>query len=119
MVNKRNSDKSLDEQIAEVERRLAYHRAELRLIAAEARSRVSVRKSIPVAVVAALGIGFLASRFVRKPAKPQAVVIDRVPHSRSARLAGAIAAAVLPRLVRPLQHVAAQWIVQRMHRAAH
>lgn len=112
-----HKDKSLDEQIAEVEGRLAYHRAELRLILAEARSRVSVQKSIPVAVVAALAVGFLASRFVRRPAKPQPVV-DRHARSRSARMAGAVAAAVLPRLVRPLQHLAAQWIAQRMHRAA-
>ncbi|HEY3583619.1 MAG TPA: hypothetical protein VGL90_04480 [Casimicrobiaceae bacterium] len=108
--------KSLDEQIAEVEGRLARHRAELRLIAAEARSRVSVRHTIPVAVVAALAIGFLASRFIRKPAKPQ-IVIERAPRSRSARMAGALAAALLPRLLRPLQHVAANWIAQRMARA--
>jgi hypothetical protein len=110
------SDKSLDEQIAEVEGRLARHRAELKLIAAEARSRISVRKTIPVAVVAALGVGFLASRFVRKPSKPQ-VVVERYPRSRSARLAGAVAAAVLPHIARPLQHAAASWIAQRMHRA--
>jgi hypothetical protein len=108
--------KSLDEQIAEVEGRLARHRAELRLIADEARRVVSVRDSIPVAVVAALAIGFLASRFIRKPAKPQ-IVIERAPRSRSARMAGALAAALLPRLLRPLQHVAANWIAQRMARA--
>jgi hypothetical protein len=110
------NDKSLDEQIAEVEGRLARHRAELKLIAAEARSRVSVRKTIPVAVVAALGIGFLASRFVRKPAKPR-LVAERYPRSRSARMAGAVAAAVLPHIARPLQHAAMGWIAQRMHRA--
>ncbi|HET9747817.1 MAG TPA: hypothetical protein VFS06_00795 [Casimicrobiaceae bacterium] len=116
MAHKDKKDKSLDEQIAEVEGRLARHRAELRLIAAEARSRVSVRHTIPIAVVGALAIGFLASRFVRKPAKPQ-IVIERVPRSRSARMAGALAAALLPRLVRPLQHVAADWLAQRMARA--
>jgi len=116
MAHKDEDDKSLDEQIAEVEGRLARHRAELRLIAAEARSRVSVRNTIPVAVVAALAVGFLASRFVRKPAKPQ-IVIERVPRSRSARMAGAVAAAVLPRLLRPLQYAAANWLAQRMARA--
>jgi hypothetical protein len=109
-------DKSLDEQIAEVEGRLARRRAELRLFADEARSRISVRKSIPVAVVAALGVGFLASRFVRRPAKMQPQY-DRPARSRSTRMAGALAAALLPRLLEPLQHVAAQWIAQRMHRA--
>ena len=116
MAHDNNPGKSLDEQIAEVEGRLAHHRAQLRLLAAEARSRVSVRKSIPVAVVAALGIGFLASRLVRKPARPR-IVVERVPRSRSARIAGALAAAVLPRLVRPLQHLATQWVAQRMQRA--
>jgi hypothetical protein len=112
----RKSDQSLDEQIAEVEGRLARHRAELKLIAAEARSRVSVRKAIPVAVVAALAVGFLASRFVRKPAKPQPVA-DMRPRSRSARFAGAVAGAMLPHIAKPLQHMAATWIAQRMHRA--
>jgi hypothetical protein len=32
-------------------------------------------------------------------------------------MAGALAAALLPRLVRPLQHVAADWLAQRMARA--
>jgi hypothetical protein len=108
------SDKSLDEQIAEVEGRLMRRRAELRLIAAEARSRLSIRNAIPVAVVAALAVGFAASRFVRKPAKPPPAARG----SRSTRMAGAIAAALLPRLVRPLQHAATQWLAERMHRAA-
>lgn len=113
------NDKSLDEQIAAVERRLAHHRSELRLLAAEARSRISVTKSLPVAVIAALGVGFLASRFVRRPARVQPQV-DRHARSRSARMAGAIAAAVLPRLVKPLQHAVAHWLSQRMQqRAAH
>ena len=106
-------DKSLDEQIAEVEARLARRRAELRVIAAEARSRVSVSKTIPVAVVAALAIGFAASRFVRKPAKTEP--LQR--RSRPTRMMGAVAAAILPPLMRPLQHAAAQWIAQRMQRS--
>jgi hypothetical protein len=109
-----HGDKSLDEQIAEVEKRLARRRAELALIAAEARSRVSVSKTLPVAVVAALAIGFAASRFVRKPARPEP--LQR--RSRSTRIMGALAGAMLPPLMRPLQHAAAQWLSQRMHRAA-
>jgi hypothetical protein len=108
------TDKSLDEQIAEVEERLARRRADLRLIVAEARSRVSVSKTVPVAVIAALAIGFAASRFVRKPARPEPVRT----RSRSARMMGAIAAAMLPPLMRPLQHAATQWLSQRMQRAA-
>jgi hypothetical protein len=112
-----SSDKSLDEQISEVEERLARRRAELRRFVAEARSRVSVTKTIPVAVVAALAIGFAASRFVRKPARPLPPPVDR--RSRSTRLVGAIAAAMLPPLIRPLQHAAGEWLAQRMQRSAH
>lgn len=108
------TDQSLDEQIAEVESRLTRRRAELRLIAAEARSRVSVTKAIPVAIVAALAIGFTASRFVRKPAR------SAPPRrgSRSTRMIGALAAAVLPRLVHPLQVAATQWLSARMQQRA-
>ena len=112
-----NDDKSLDEQIAEVEARLARRRAELRLIVADARSRLGVSKAIPVAMAAALAIGFAASRFVRKPA-PAARVAPAERRSRSARLLGAVASVMLPPLIRPLQHLVAQWIAERMHRPA-
>jgi ABC-type uncharacterized transport system permease subunit len=107
-------DKSLDEQIAEVEARLSRRRTELRFMAAEARSRMSATKAIPVAVVAALAVGFAASRFVRKPARPAPV--DR--RSRPTRMIGALAGIMLPPLMRPLQPAAAQWVAERMqHRA--
>lgn len=108
----RRTDQSLDAQIAEVEARLARRRTELRLLAAEAKSRLSATKAIPIAVVAALAIGFAASRFVRKPARVSAVA----QRSRSARLMGAIAGVMLPPLIRPLQHAAAEWLSQRMQR---
>ena len=109
------SDKSLDEQIAEVEQRVARRRAELRHFVAVARSRVNATKTIPVAVIAALAVGFAASRFVRKPAAP--APIER--RSRPTRLMGAIAGVMLPPLIRPLQHLVAQWLAERMHRHAH
>ena len=108
------TDPSLDEQIAEVEGRLAEHRAQLRLLAAEARSRISVSKSVPVAMAAALAVGFAASRFVRRPARP---IVAR-ERSRSAHMFSALAAALLPPLIRPLQHLATEWIAQRLHRGA-
>jgi hypothetical protein len=108
------TDLSLDEQIAEVEGRLADHRAQLRWLAAEARSRIGVSRSVPVAMLAALAVGFAASRFVRKPSRP---VVAR-ERSRSARMFGALAAALLPPLMRPLQHLATEWIAQRLHRGA-
>lgn len=106
------TDQSLDQQIAEVEARLARRRAELRLLVAEAKSRLGATKAIPVAVVAALAIGFAASRFVRRPAQPAPVA----QRSRSTRLMGAIAGVMLPPLIRPLQHAAADWLSQRMQR---
>jgi hypothetical protein len=112
----RRTDLSLDEEIAEVEGRLSQHRAELRALAAEARSRVSIRNAVPVALVAALAVGFAASRFTRKP--PPAPTVVRARGSRTTRVAGAIASALLPRLVRPLQAAATQWVEQRMRRHA-
>jgi hypothetical protein len=110
----RRTDLTLDEEIAEIEGRLARHRVQLRLLAAEARSHVSMKSAVPVAMVTALAIGFAASRFVRRPASPPP--LRRGP--RSTRLLGAIAAALLPRLVRPLQNAAAQWLSERMNRRA-
>jgi hypothetical protein len=110
----RRTDLSLDDEIAAIEGRLAQHRMQLRLIIDDARSRLHLKNAIPAAAVAALAVGFVASRFVRRPAAPPPVRRG----SRAARLAGAIAAALLPRLLRPLQNVAAQWLAQRMHRSA-
>jgi hypothetical protein len=108
----RRTDLSIDEEIAEVEGRLAQHRMQLRALAAEARSRVSLRNAVPVALVAALAVGFTASRFVRRPAP--APVRSASRGSRTTRIAGALASALLPRLIRPLQHVIEQWLAQRM-----
>ena len=104
---------SLDEEIAEVETRLAQRRAQLRSLAAEARSHLRTRNVVPVAMVAALAMGFAASRFARRRTTPGA------PRKagRSTRMLGALGAALLPQLLRPLQHAAAQWLAQRMHRS--
>ena len=113
----RRTDLSLDEEIAEVEGRLAHHRLQLRALTAEARSRVSVKSAVPVALVAALAVGFAASRFVRKPPVAAASVGLR-RGSRATRVAGAIASILLPRLVRPLQLAATHWLSQRMRRSS-
>lgn len=110
----RRTDRSLDEEIAEVEDRLARHRAQLKLIAAEVRSCVSIGNAVPVAFVAALAVGFAASRFVRKPATPAPTPRG----SRSMRMVGALAAALLPSLIRPLQHAAGAWLAQWLRRPA-
>jgi hypothetical protein len=112
----RRTDLSLDEEIAEVEGRLAHRRMQLRALAAEARSRVSVKSAAPVALVAALAVGFAASRFVRNP--PPHGVRRATPRTRAARLAGSIASILLPRLLRPLQGAATQWLRERVRRPA-
>ena len=112
----RRSDLSLDEEIAEVEGRLAQHRAQLRQLVDDARSRVSTRSAVPVALVAALAVGFVASRFARKPARRPTAASSNA--SRTVRIAGAIASVLLPRLMRPLQAAAMQWVHQRMRRSA-
>ena len=111
----RRTGLSLDEEIAEVEGRLARHRVQLRLLAAEARSHISIKSAVPIAMVTALAIGFAASRFVRRPTSPPPA---RRGGPRTTRLLGAIAAALLPRLVRPLQNAAVHWLSERMSRRA-
>jgi hypothetical protein len=112
----RRTDLSLDEEIAEVEGRLAHNRMQLRALTAEARSRVSVRNAVPVALVAALAVGFAASRFMRKSPPPPALVRQARATRTSTRIAGAVASALLPRLVRPLQQAIEQWLSQRLRR---
>ena len=113
----RRTDQSLDDQIEEVEGRLAQRRSQLRALTSEARSRVSSKSVAPVALIAALAVGFAASRFIRKP-RPQMMTGRRPPPaSRAAQIAGAVASILLPRLIGPLQSAAAQWLHQRMRRA--
>jgi len=113
----RRTDLSLDDEIAEVEGRLSQRRLQLRTLLDEARSRVSVKSVAPVALVAALAVGFAASRFVRKPA-PKMTGRRPATASRVAQVAGAIASIMLPRLIGPLQSAAAQWLHQRMRRSS-
>ena len=110
------TEQSLDDEIAEVEGRLAHHRMQLRALSAEARSRVSVRNAVPVALAAALAIGFAASRFTRKPAQAPAYAYTARRPSRATRLVGALASVLLPTIVRPLQTAATDWVHERMRR---
>ena len=108
------TEQSLDDEIAEVEGRLAHHRMQLRALSAEARSRMSVRSAVPIALAVALAIGFAASRFTRKPPPTYAYAARRP--SRATRLFGALASVLLPTLVRPLQSAATEWVHERMRR---
>jgi len=112
----RRTDLSVDEEIAEVEGRLAQRRMELRALLDDARSRVNTKSTAPIALIAALAVGFAASRFLRRP--PPSRLTGRRPStaSRVAQVAGAVASILLPRLIGPLQGVVAQWLQQRMRR---
>ncbi len=113
----RRTDLSVDEEIAEVEGRLSQRRMELRALLDDARSRVNARSTAPIALIAALAVGFAASRFLRRP-PPSRSMTGRRPStaSRVAQVAGAVASILLPRLIGPLQGVVAQWLQQRMRR---
>jgi|RhiMethySRZTD1v2_1073278.scaffolds.fasta_scaffold1037533_2 hypothetical protein len=111
------TEQSLDDEIAEVEGRLAHHRMQLRVLSAEARSRVNLRAAVPIALAAALAVGFAASRFTRKPAPAPAYAARRP--SGATRLVGALASVLLPTLVRPLQSAATEWVHERMRRPHH
>lgn len=113
----RRTDLSLDDEIAEVEGRLSQRRLQLRALSDEARSRISVKSAAPVALVAALAVGFAASRFVRKPAPKMMTGRRPPPASRVVHVAGALASILLPRLIGPLQSAVAQWLHQRMRRS--
>jgi hypothetical protein len=111
----RRADLSLDEEIAEVERRLAHRRAQLHRMAAEARSRIGLRSATPVALLGALAAGFVVSRVLRR--RPRAVRAAQARAApRAAQIAGALASVLLPVLIRPLQSVVSQWLHERMRR---
>ena len=113
----RRTDLSLDDEIAEVERRLTERRVRLRALSDEARSRVTVKRVAPIAPLAALAVGSAASRFVRRPPAPRMMAGRRpTTASRVVQVVGAVASILLPRLIGPLQSVVAQWVQQRMRR---
>ena len=114
----RRTDLSLDEEIAEVEGRLSQRRRQLRALADEARGRMRVKSAAPVALAAALAVGFAASRFIRRPAPKMTGRRPPPASSRIAQVVGAIASILLPRLIGPLQTAAAQGLHQRMRRPA-
>lgn len=112
----RRTDLSLDDEIAEVERRLSQRRSELRALTDDTRSGGAVKSAVPVALIVALAIGFAASRFVRRPQRTRRSIFERRPSTpaRVAQVAGAIASVLLPRLIGPLQTIVTQWLKQRM-----
>ena len=103
----------LDEEIAEVEARIVRHRAALRLMAAEVRSRFSAKSLVPAAFVVALVAAFAASRMTHKRPAPDV----RRHDAGTPRLFAALAAALLPVIVRPLQAAVVHWLAERLRRA--
>src|SRR5581483_67491 len=105
----RMTGRSLDDEIAEVEARLAQHRAQLRLFVGDVRSRFSARGTVPLAMGVALAAGFVAARLARRkrPAPAPAA-------SRSGKVLSALAGAIVPVVLARVQHAAVQWLAERM-----
>lgn len=104
---------SLDEEIAAVEARIVRRRAALRLMAAEARSRFTAKNLVPAAFVVALVGAFAASRMTHKRPAPEV----RRHDAGAPRLFAALAAALLPVIVRPLQAAIVHWLAERLRHA--
>jgi len=81
-----------DQEIFEVEQRIAQRRAQLKRHAGEAGSRALQALASPVALIAAAGLGFLAAntfaRRRREPAHPERRKSDHTKAAKATGLAG-------------------------------
>lgn len=83
-----------DEEVYEVERRLAQRRAQLASHAREAGQRATRKLSSPVALIAAAGIGFLAAAAVAKrrqtPPHPERRKSDHIKAAKATGFVGVL-----------------------------
>lgn len=95
-----------DEEVYEVERRLAQRRAQLANNAREAGQRATRKLSSPVALIAAAGIGFLAAAAVAKrqqtPPHPERRKSDHIKAAKATGVVGVL-------LSSAMWFVRAQW----------
>ena len=81
-----------DQEIFEVERRIALRRAQLKRHAGEAKARASRALASPVALIVAAGLGFvLANKFAsrrREPPHPERRKSDHTKAAKATGLAG-------------------------------
>ena len=95
-----------DEEVYEVERRLAQRRAQVASHAREAGRRAMHKLSSPVALIAAAGIGFLAAAAVakrqQKPPHPERRKSDHIKAAKATGFAGVL-------LSSAMWFVRAQW----------
>lgn len=78
-----------DQEIFEVEQRLALRRTQLRRHASEAGARAMQALTSPVALIAAAGLGFLAaSTFARRHREPPHPERRKSDHTKAAKATG-------------------------------
>ena len=78
-----------DQEIFEVEKRIALRRAQLKRHAGEARTRGTQALASPVALIAAAGIGFLlANSFARRKKEPPHPERRKSDHAKAAKATG-------------------------------
>jgi hypothetical protein len=88
-----------DQEIFEVEQRLALRRTQLKRHAGEARRRAMQALASPVALIAAAGLGFLAAnsfaRRHREPPHPERRKSDHTKAAKATGLAGLLTTAAM------------------------
>ena len=78
-----------DQEIFEVEKRIALRRAQLKRHASEARTRGTQALASPIALIAAAGIGFLlANSFARRKKEPPHPERRKSDHAKAAKATG-------------------------------
>ena len=78
-----------DQEIFEVEKRIALRRAQLKRHASEARTRGTQALASPIALIAAAGIGFLlANSFARRKKEPPHPERRKSDHLKAAKATG-------------------------------
>lgn len=80
-----------DQEIFEVERRIALRRAQLKRHAREAGTRASQTLTSPVALIAAAGLGFvLANSFAKRRREPPHPERRKSDHTKAAKATGLV-----------------------------
>jgi hypothetical protein len=78
-----------DQEIFEVEKRIALRRAQLKRHAGDARTRATRALASPIALLAAAGIGFLlANSFARRKKEPPHPERRKSDHAKAAKATG-------------------------------
>lgn len=78
-----------DQEIFEVEKRIAHRRSQLRHHAGAAKARTQQMLASPLALIAAVGLGFMAANsFARKRQEPKHPERRKSDHTKAAKATG-------------------------------